>query len=340
MTRIKIIPPKRPTPDRQFMVKFRYTLKVDEGEENKTESKADESQDEGTISQGLEEQQLDINQVKLENDEMELDSIQNYQDDIRSEELVKKEDDGNTKEVKQEVVIDQVDKIADEVDTNGLLNEANDTNGDDNNETNDINSNKIPPKLNEKITPIDQDYYSKLDEESYPFSFKYPPKLQEYEKPQDQVSNELIQNHINIESRLLKNLQNYKQISIQTESNWESESNQIVKTLKNWKRLFKILEYKKKQIKKSQQQSTINQFKSNDTHNPDKEINLSSNDSSNGHEESSESSDNTSKISNPTIKPIKKRKVLGNQKLEITMNHGLPAINIDSRKTRSTRSGR
>lgn len=131
---------------------------------------------------------------------------------------------------------------------------------------------------NEEYVKVDEDFYCKLDKNKYPFSSKYIPM-----KLKGNDDTEIIP-IINNNSLLLHNLQDYKNVNPESEYKWGDESNQIVDSLKIWRKLYKILDNKKRQLKKAQNQKNSSTFEG--------QLN-SSNDSSNGNDDSEDiSSDN------------------------------------------------
>lgn len=184
----------------------------------------------------------------------------------------------------------------------------------------------------DQYVKVDEEFYDNLDKNKYPFSSKYVPM--KHKDGNTEVSTNPI---INQTSLLLHNLQDYKNVNSESEYKWGNESNQIVDSLKKWRKLYKILDNKKRQLKKVQnQKNSTTSFKDDGINNN------SSNDSSNGNDDSEEgSSDNNN--GNGSRRDNNKRRKLSNGENESdhvdgSDHNGMNGYSSNERKTRSTRS--
>ncbi len=208
-------------------------------------------------------------------------------------------------------------------------------------EDEDEGLNTLQQQAKEGYVRVDEDYYSKLDKNQYPFSSKYIPM-----KPasEDEGSQSPILNNPSI---LLHQMDNYKTVSAESEQQWGQVSHQVVDSLRVWRKLYKILDNKKRQLKKAQcnKNSSSSAFKNGGVDgalNGGGLSNNSSNDSSNGNEESEDqvSSDNSNG------RGTKRRKLSRGQQQEedtqqLIVGEALGnGYSSNERKTRSTRSSR
>lgn len=211
----------------------------------------------------------------------------------------------------------------------------------------------------EQYVTIDEDYYSNLDKIQYPFSSKYIPMKHATTTQNDhdrESSGSQSPTVINNPSVLLHQLENYKTVSVENELQWGEVSNQVVDSLRDWRRLYKILDYKKRQLKKAQnnKNSSSTGFNSNNNKSNTNGSSNPSNDSSNGNDESEDqvSSDNSNHNNTATSSSgvvvngrggrdgVKRRKLSKGQEHEDEEGTGYSSSTNEQRKTRSTRSSR